>query len=287
MAEEAVAPPLRQKAYLGFQLNAAKLHNAHVTWVYLGPKSPEEITKIVQDAKDLLRTVKEIELEFGDWGKLGKPAELEAGGGVEVRHCKLVNPATKALLEQFYTRYYWHGEGEAEERKLGPSYHLTVTKDVDRSSVEELKTVNVDRVFCKVKGREEDTEVVAFGTGMVFTIAGINLRPDSRCRMSAMECRSRLVADLKTRAGDFSGSEELTHRDAADRMKSTKQASLYGLAPTVNLDMAKVAAGKKEDLAILSKFIRLQSVVIVTIQDPPEDESEMEELLRRTQPPSE
>lgn len=139
--------------YIGLKIGG----EAHMTLVFLGIPSMENLILIENDLKVMKEKINNIinegkfELKFLDeWKTFGNTEDIAAGLGVRVRKCKLLNNEIQTIFLEFYKKYYFHAEGEAEERKLGPQYHVTVGK-ISREQLEQMDIVNlsVNDIFLK------------------------------------------------------------------------------------------------------------------------------------------
>jgi hypothetical protein len=136
---------------------------AHITVSWLGARSPETIKEIVQEIQRCVLGIEahkkeqpenqKIEIVFDDWSILGKPADIAANKGLNVRLCHIYNYSIFLELVKFHQKWYKHEVGEAEERRHQLKLHLTCKNVVDEKPIMDLlNSVECLSIFVKEVG---------------------------------------------------------------------------------------------------------------------------------------
>lgn len=131
--------------------NSSALDKAHISLTWLGKPSKEVFDNLIQDLMEFGKSNPLIEFEFGEFDIYGKPEEIANKRGLQVRKCKVTDPKIYEKLLQLHLKYYYHEEGEAEERKSRPSFHVTVGK-MSKEDIEKLTTVRASSIYVKELG---------------------------------------------------------------------------------------------------------------------------------------
>lgn len=155
---------MKRNTHVGMQLCNPELQSAHITVAWCGALTDEEIKVLQEDVLILSKDIRAsggAEVQFDEFARFGSIDELkQETGGVTVRKCHVVSAITNALLQKFYVKHYFHEDGEVEERKLRPSYHLTLKPDVSRETVGRLDLEKIECIFVKCKGLEVQKIIV-------------------------------------------------------------------------------------------------------------------------------
>jgi hypothetical protein len=127
---------------------------AHFTLAWMDVRTAAEVEEAVADARILQAKLLPLRLRGGPFrGDFGKPEDVRAGKGIWARvYEPEFSPEQKDALMTFYRKWYFHREGEAEERKRGPTFHLTVDRPLPKSAIAELDTIECLTLFIKATG---------------------------------------------------------------------------------------------------------------------------------------
>lgn len=157
MTSETKAPTLPavtkpRSHWLGLAIPGTK---AHMTITWMGCPSEDKILEIERDVYHLQTELSGIvydpaytgkmEIVFLDeWETLGKPDDIKAGKGVEVRRCAITDPRLVEMIHAFHLRWYHHEAGEDEARKTKIRFHVSVSSKITREELAALKRVPLD-----------------------------------------------------------------------------------------------------------------------------------------------
>ena len=136
--------------FIGASLNG--MEGQHITLTWLGPRTQAELNQIWAEVATTIPAKLSFEFPVPSvWRTFGKPADIAVGRGVQVRPCKPVDGESQ--LVELHHRWYYHQEGEAEERKDRPSWHLTAKSAQDKEQIDKLQGPNqCATVFLKQAG---------------------------------------------------------------------------------------------------------------------------------------
>lgn len=165
--------------YLGATVKLEGLPEAHITLVYLGPRTEEELTKIWQEANNL----EDLSFEFGEWKTFETPK-----GDMVVRTCRPTNVETTGMLRDLYKKYYHHSPGEAKERLEGPTYHVTLSNPRDHEHIDKLKVYTCPKIFIK-QGKTLWCERLAGPCDSCRGEPACTMRPCGRCGTVIPSCQ--------------------------------------------------------------------------------------------------
>lgn len=109
--------------WIGLELNG----KSHITITWLGNRTPDELKRIEEDV-EAVKKLMPVTVVLTDYNTYGKPEDIKKGKGITIRKAVIEEKEAYEALQSLHRKWYFPNPGEAEERKLRQSYHVTVGK---------------------------------------------------------------------------------------------------------------------------------------------------------------
>ena len=137
--------------FVGMELKLSEDKSCHITVTWLGKITMEKLEDLCQDLSNVTKLP--LLIKFNNFDTLGKPEDIAKGRGLLVRKCELLDKKYQSQLLEFHKKWYYHEEGEAEERKTNVKYHVTVSPGkISKEVLEQLSEVSCTDIYIKQVG---------------------------------------------------------------------------------------------------------------------------------------